>query len=258
MYKNNYIKIVFISLMFLMGAACTSRKPKLDKENLIPEKELISVLIDIHITDGLLAIPRINYDYAALDSITTYYHVIEKHGYTKELFDNTIKYYFISKPKQLNKIYDRVLVRLSEMEANIDKEMASAPQKEASMWEGKDFYSSPSMENDSANFAFKLDKPGYYKLSFNTLVYPDDQTVDPAASIYYVAADSISTGKKHYLKPVTYIKDGFVHTYFFTLVIPMNTSRHYAGSLFYSENHSGLVEKHYKVDDILLTYSLMD
>ena len=112
--------LILIILSISLGS-CSGRKNKLDKKNLIPEKELISILTDIHLADGLLALPRINSWASSLDSITSYYQVIEKHGYTKEIMDKTMKYYFLKEPKKLNKIYDQVLGRLSAMESLVVK-----------------------------------------------------------------------------------------------------------------------------------------
>ena len=66
-------------------------------------------MTDIHLADGLLILPKIKTMYSSLDSITAYTQIIEKHGYTKEIMDKTMKYYFIKDPKKLNKIYDQVL-----------------------------------------------------------------------------------------------------------------------------------------------------
>src|SRR5674536_806 len=121
MTRFTFLILIIISIM--MGS-CSGRKNKLDKKNLIPEKDLVSILTDIYITDGLLTVPNIILRASSLDSITTYYQVIESHGYTKEAMDRTMKYYFIENPKRLNKIYDKVLGILSEMESRVDKEVA--------------------------------------------------------------------------------------------------------------------------------------
>jgi hypothetical protein len=165
-------------ILFIIAFAalsCSHPKVQLDNNKLIPEKELISILIDIHITDGLLALPRINTTYSILDSITTYYHVIEKHGYTKDMMDKTMKYYFIKDPKRLNKIYDIVLERLSEMESRIEKRSYVEQARLSNLWPGKDFYAAPSTGNGSAGFDITLSKQGFYRLAFTTTVYPDDQ-----------------------------------------------------------------------------------
>ena len=80
-------------IMFsILTGSCTGRKNKLNRKNLIPEKELVSLLTDIYVADGLLDLPSIYSWTSLLDTISTYYQVIEKHGYKKENLEKTIKY----------------------------------------------------------------------------------------------------------------------------------------------------------------------
>lgn len=249
---------ILIVISLVIGS-CSSREPKLDGKNLIPENDLISLLIDIHITDGLLSIPGINTAYSALDSISTYYHVIEKHGYTKETMDNTMKYYFIKNPKKLNRIYDVVLGKLSEMESRIEKESNIEQARLSNLWRGKDFYAAPSVSNiDSTEINLTISNHGFYKLTFTTTVYPDDQAVNPRLTIYSVSADSLETGRRAFLKTLVYIKDGAPHTYYLTLKVPINKVIHFGGSLFDSENRKEGIENHYKIENISLSYSIVE
>ena len=74
--------IILILIAFLLFAgSCTSREAKLDKKGLIPEKELISILTDVYIADGLLTLPKYRSMFSSLDSMTAYYPVIENIAY---------------------------------------------------------------------------------------------------------------------------------------------------------------------------------
>jgi hypothetical protein len=183
--------------------------------------------------------------------------VIEKYGYTKETMDNTMKYYFIKKPKKLNKIYDIVLGRLSEMETLVEKKSYIEQARISNLWRGKDFFALPSIENnDSALFNITLSNSGYYKLVFTTTVYPDDQSFNPQVIIYSVSPDSLNTGKRKYLKSIRYFKDGSPHTYFLELNVSPNKAVHFGGSLF-DANNPEILEKHYKIENISFTYSIV-
>ena len=154
-----HLNLIMIILV-LFSLACTGRKNLGDK-NIIPEKDLIPLLTDIYLANGLLSIPRINSEYSSLDSNSTYYLVVEKHGYTKEMMDQTMKYYFIKNPKKLNKIYDQVLGVLSKMDSRIEREAMMEQARRSNLWKGKDYYASPSViGNDSTGFELKLIKPG--------------------------------------------------------------------------------------------------
>ena len=81
--------------------------------------------------------------FSSLDSILSYIYIIENHGYSKEIMDKTMKYYFIKNPKKLIKIYDQVLGILSEMESLVEKEAVLTAVHIKNLWTGEEFYSFP-------------------------------------------------------------------------------------------------------------------
>jgi hypothetical protein len=58
--------------------------------------------------------------WAQRDSILNYIDVIESHGFTREQFETTMRYYFTGKPRKLSRIYDRVTGNLLELETGDD------------------------------------------------------------------------------------------------------------------------------------------
>lgn len=256
-YKTLIRPSLLVLIVFpLLIASCTDRKYKLDKENLIPEKDLLAILTDIHIADGLLSIPSINYRFSSLDSIRTYYQVIEKHGYTKEAMDKTMKYYFVNNPKELNKIYDRILVVLGEMQARAEKESKLLQTRLLNLWPGKEFYDEPTIRgNDSTQFNVKFAKPGTYTLKFSATLYPDDQSINPKASVYSVVSDSVETGKKHYIKCPEYLKDGRSHNYFISFRLTQERLTNFRGRLLENNNKPNEFLRHFKLENITITLS---
>lgn len=247
---------LILILFSLVASSCSGRKNKPDKRNLIPEKELVPILIDIHIADGLLTLPKINFWFSSLDSITSYHQIIEKHGYTKESMDKTMKYYFINNPRRLNKMYDQVLGILSEMESRVEKESIMEQGRISNLWPGRDFYSFPnSTGNDSTLFDITLYRTGIYKLTFSATLYPDDQSVNPRVAAYLSHPDSIETGRRRYIKTIDYIKDGQPHTYTLTVPAPEKTILHLRGWLYNFDNLPYGLEKHVKIENISFTYS---
>jgi hypothetical protein len=248
-------RVIFI---ILISVSCTGRKHKLDKKNLIPEKELVSILTDIHLADGLLTLPSVNSWASSMDSITSYYQIIEKHGYTKELMDKTMKYYFLDNPKKLNKIYDEVLGILSGMESRVDKEAAMLQQKLANLWRGKEFYAFPSTSgNEYPVFDTTFYRPGFYSLSYSVTLYPDDQSVNPRAFVFTTSADSADTSKGRYYTSAEYVKDGLPHTYTMVFIVPANEIRHVKGCLIGMNTNPSGPQRHILIDNILLIFTLM-
>ena len=129
---RNILLILIVTA--LAAGACSSRKNKVEHAEMIPEQVLISILTDAYIADGLIALPVIHHWFSSLDSLSTYYEIIENYGYSKETMDNTMRYYFIKKPKKLISIYDQVLGKLSEMESILERESLIEQAKIRNLW----------------------------------------------------------------------------------------------------------------------------
>jgi hypothetical protein len=249
--------MMFVSVIIL--SSCGSRRSRVEHRDLIPEKDLVAILRDIYITDGLLAMPRISIKYSPLDSASTYNHVIEEHGYTKEAMDRTMKYYFVRNPRKLIRIYDKVLADLSEMESRVQKQVARTKPKLSGLWKGNDYYTFPDPSgSDSTDFSVILDKAGFYILSATVTLHPDDQSYRPALIAFACHADSLATGKRTYNRPFYYISDGQPHKYRYSFKVPPKSRLYLKGSLFVPENNPEPWEKHVHIQNITLNHSPFD
>jgi hypothetical protein len=256
MIRLSYIIIFILSILF---SSCGNKGNRLNRSNLIPESDLVPILTDIYITDGLIGMPRIVMKYPLADSVTAYNHVIEKHGYTRESLDKTIKYYFIKNPKKLIKIYDKVLGILSEMESRIQKDISKSKLKTGNYWPGLESYSYPDPAGtDSAAFDIYLPKPGYYILSATVALFPDDQSHKPGITAFTCHPDSIETGRRNYVRPVYFLKDGHEHKYSMSFYVPPKTTLHLRGSLYDFDNHPDDWHKHLNIHNIAVVFSVVD
>jgi hypothetical protein len=247
--------LLILALILILGGSCTERKSKLPDNNLIPKKELISLLVDLHIADGLLSLPKINARSSSLDSITSYIQVIEKHGYTKEDMDRTMKYYFINKPKDLNKIYDQVLGILSDMESRVQKLALAEASRSMNQWPGRESYVFPGIHgSDSTKFETTLTRAGFYTLSFTAVLFPDDQSVTPRTVIYSCSPDSIETGKRKYFSSIQFIKDGRQHDYHIPIQVN-DKNLHVGGWLINNNTRPTQVFRHLFIDNISIGYT---
>jgi len=251
--------LILILAAAVATASCGTRKTKLERQNLIPEKDLVLILKDLYITDGLIGFPKVMMKYAPIDSATTYYNVIEKHGYSKEAMDRTMKYYFIKNPKRLIKIYDKVLGILSEQESRVQKEIARTRPKATTLWPGPDYYSFPDPTgNDSTRFKIKADKQGYYVLSATITLYPDDNSYKPVMIAMSCNADSLETGKRKYAKSFDFIKDGRPHKYKISFNVPAKTKLVIEGDLCENQNMPDLWQRHMLIQNVSLIHSTID
>ena len=110
--------IIILTLLFLFLYSCTQPEQKFQKSELIPAKDLVPVLTDLHLADGLLSMSEIRNYYKDMDSLGQYSNILESYGYSLEQLNNTIEYYS-SDPEALSEIYEKVITQLSEMEVDI-------------------------------------------------------------------------------------------------------------------------------------------
>jgi hypothetical protein len=255
---NRYIFIVLIALS-VVTATCTGRRNKAEHKGIIPEKDLTSILTEVHIADGLLSLPEIKYKFAKGDTLESYIDIFEKHGYTKPQMDRTMRYYFVKKPKKLIKIYDRVLGRLSEMESRVDKELLVFKAGQTNLWPGESFYSLPDPDsNDTALIDFSSGFYGTLYLRFTLTIYPDDQSTDPVMGLYFSKTDSSGNETRVRFSPVRFIKDGHSHNYRFTLVQNLTGTVKLQGWFIDKQGVSPDRVYHHRVENIILTRNLIE
>lgn len=248
--------VVFIIIFSITVISCSSRKNKFDRSGLIPKKELTEIITDLYITDGLMTSYAVRQRYTPADSLAAYRDVIEKHGYTKDAMDKTMRYYIVKKPKKLIQIYDQVLARLSEMDSRFEKEASLQQSKLGNMWRGKDLYASPDTHTDTTIFDIKAPALGTFTISMDVTVFPDDMTAYPQFIAYTCHPDSIETGKRDYVNAFPYIKDGQTHKYKYQINVPDQSHQHLRGWLYYSEN-AVASDGHFIIENILFTYGAL-
>ncbi|MBG0857943.1 MAG: DUF4296 domain-containing protein [Bacteroidales bacterium] len=261
LYRINRIKSLKIILSGIISLfltlSCADRGDKPDRTDLIPDKALISILSDVYVADGLLTLPKIRSKFGQRDSVSNYTDIIEKHGYSKEAMDKTMKYYFLRKPRKLISIYDQVLERLSKLEAHYSEVLDNSQLPFENLWTGNPVYHLPDPAgNDSVSFELKLDKPAVYKLTFTVTVFPSDLSYKPCFTAYLCNPDSTETGTRIYLAPIHYIKDGQPHTYTVTRETKINSVFCMKGRLYDYANYPDSPGKHVRIENISFTYTL--
>ncbi|HLP72780.1 MAG TPA: DUF4296 domain-containing protein [Bacteroidales bacterium] len=248
------VKILLILFFIVSALSCTSRKSEIDRSDLIPKDKFTEIISDLYLTDGLMAQPQVHYWYTSPDSIGAYRDVIEGHGYTKEQFDKTMRFYLVRKPKEMVKIYDKAIAGLTELESKAENEVTAMQTKSSNFWKGGDPLFSPGDNgSDSTDFDITLPYWNYYTLSLTITLHPDDGSDHPQLIAYMCDADSAESGKKYYVPSIDYVKDGSPHRYTFKINDPVRTHRRLKGTLFdYANDPSA--GKHFYIEDITLTY----
>jgi hypothetical protein len=235
---KNHRKIMIILVISLSGLACSSRKSEIDRSNIVPRDELTEIITDLYLTDGLMVQPTVHDWYNPADTLGAYKDVIESYGYTREDFERTMRFYFIKKPKQLVRIYDQALARLSEMESRSEQELLQLQSRISNTWNGKDLYAFPD-PSDSLTFDLRLPYPTTYAINLTVTLYPGNDPVNPRMTAFTCHPDSLENGIKNYINTINYISDGNSHSYKF-LIRPLQGNRlRFAGKLFDYDSDPG-------------------
>jgi len=251
---SSSIKIFFI-IIALTIISCSGNSGNTRKSKRVPDKDVVSILTDLYLADGLLGLPPVRTVFSKKDSTTNYIEIIKKHGYTKEQMDMTIRYFFIRNPKRLEKIYDEVLARLSEMQSRLATESppASTPVAPANLWTlATSFVVPDAGVTNPIPFSIPVKDTGTYELSMTIVVYPDDKSLNPTINVFFWHTDGTEPGVRDYWAPVVLPKDGLRHNYTLSKKLTDKTFTHFNGWLLYSEPRPGRWEKHAIIENILL------
>ena len=113
------ITIIFSLIFLVLLVSCVEKRMKVP-DNIVSEEKLVSLLVDIHLTDALLMKEKRPHAEKYEKSIKIYPAVLLKHNIDRTVFDSTIRFY-VKYPKVFSLIYDEVLRELSIMEGTIQK-----------------------------------------------------------------------------------------------------------------------------------------
>jgi len=111
-------RIIIVIIAVFMLLSCQKNKVP---DYVIPPEDMTSILVDIHLTDGMLSSSKIRRDFAKKDSANIYNILLHNYGYNRKDFDTSLFYY--SKNLTLyDKIYNDVLNHLNEMETQLKEQ----------------------------------------------------------------------------------------------------------------------------------------
>lgn len=120
------LKPVFLIVVTaFLAMACDDevvQKPR----HLVKRDKMISVLTDMHLAEAVYQTKRFSSKELNIYSESDFYYtILRKHSLADSVFEKSLIYYS-SKPKEFEKIYTRVINRLTEMESE-QKEKAQQP-----------------------------------------------------------------------------------------------------------------------------------
>lgn len=102
-------------LLLVVALAACDKQVVTKPDDLIREKDMIDMLVDVHLAEATYN--KFRYDSIMRDnsSVNFYYSVLAKYEVADSVFEQSYVYY-ASQPKNFEKMYRKVMSRLSEME----------------------------------------------------------------------------------------------------------------------------------------------
>lgn len=204
-------KSIVLSILFVLLFACSSR----NRLRPIPEKDLVPLLVDLHVSDALALNSTIVDNFGALDSAILYSTVLDKHGYSKEELLFTLDFY-TKTPEKLMEIYDNVFATLSRMSEEAKAEYASysienttaiwKPDKPRIILKGDDLdYPGP--------YTIKISDTGTYVLNINIKLSKSDKSVNPKVIAYFYDPADSAEEKREYFEEINLNKSKYSREY---------------------------------------------
>ena len=259
--ENQYFRIMrhisWIILFFIFsGVACLHQKSKIPKSEIIPEKDLIPILVEMHLADGLMNVSEIRYMYPGRDSISNYQDILQKYGYDKELFDRTIQYY-ADQTDDLDDLYENVISELTKLYSQIQRTSRQIPQEDkvTNLWNQKEVWHLPADgETNPVRFEIPVKGPGKYIITATIRMYEDDESRNPTVTAYFWFDDGSEYGHVDYFKSSPIEKDGKLTVHSISHELKDQRVTQLRGLMLDSSPQNGKWTKHADVLNIKIHY----
>lgn len=108
-------------LLLLLSCNSTEKPPQLP----IAQEQMVNIMVDMHLVETAASLKLTDADSTRPSYDQLIAVIFEKHGTTRATFDSTL-YQLSFQPAQMNVVYDLVLERLSQMDAEV---IANEPQE---------------------------------------------------------------------------------------------------------------------------------
>jgi len=109
------MKKAFILLLVISLFSCGKKEIP---DYVIPFDDMVDIIVEIHITDGLLTVGKVRRELVKTDTSNYYNEILNNYNYQRHDFDTSL-YYYSKNINEYDLIYDEVLNRLSKMDAEL-------------------------------------------------------------------------------------------------------------------------------------------
>ena len=113
----------FILMACLVFLVSCHFKNKNTKNLVIPEDKFENLLVDYHLAEGVSYSEYYRLKAKNHKNMNLTDSVLKSYGYSRAVFDSTVSFYS-DNPEKFDAIYDKVIAKLSKMQAEVQQKMA--------------------------------------------------------------------------------------------------------------------------------------
>lgn len=107
------ILVLLLGLMLVTLIGCT-KKTEINGKEFVPRDELVDMLVDLHLVDGITNDRKFYRSYEEVDSVDLLGPILEKYHVSQQMFDTTM-YEYSRYPGIFDQVYNDVLTKLNIM-----------------------------------------------------------------------------------------------------------------------------------------------
>ena len=107
------ILFLLLSMMLVTLVGC-STKTEIKGKEFVPRDELVDMLVDLHLVDGITNDRKFYRAYEDVDSVDLLGPILEKYQVSQQMFDTTM-YEYSRYPEIFDQVYNDVLTKLNIM-----------------------------------------------------------------------------------------------------------------------------------------------
>ncbi len=242
-------------VLLVLAVLSSCGRGKEEKDRIIPKEDLVSVLEDIYLANGIFSLTSMRKMFPGTDSLSNYRDIVAKYGYTLEDLRKTINHYtHEERIEKLVQVYEEVVKDLSTLQEKSFEEETLGPAGRKHMgvddlWVGDREYHLPRQgQRNKIPFKVKIPGPGMYTLSLMVKVHRDDGSRKPYIHVWF----SDGKGKKIEWRKQTLRQDGEWHQYILAKKLTDPLYGYLEGFLMDDENRDGHYIKQVDIRDIRL------
>ncbi len=105
-------KILYIALLLVFAFTACDKPPFPEPDKLIKEKQMIDMLVDIHLAEATFTHMRNDSLVKKSSSVDFYYSILAKYNVPDSIFERSLVHY-ASNPKHFEEMYRKVMNKLS-------------------------------------------------------------------------------------------------------------------------------------------------